>query len=88
MSPYSQAVKTAQEKMMMTSKKDDYFTGGFDIMKKLVKKLRKDQKKKKALKQDFTIMKQVFEHPVPVKKNKKDSGSEPIEYAPDPPIAR
>jgi hypothetical protein len=38
---YNQAVKTAQEKLMM-SKEDGPFTGGFDIMERLVKKMRKN----------------------------------------------
>ncbi len=82
----AQAVRTAKEKKM-TSKEEGPFTGGFDIMERLVKKLRKDQKKKaQAPTQDFSVMKKLIKNPTPVKKN-KDS-MEPLEYAPDEPIAR
>ena len=38
-----QAVKTAKEKHLLSTNGDpDYFTGGFDIIKKLVKKQRKN----------------------------------------------
>ena len=84
MNIYSQAVKTAKEKMLSTNGDPDYMSGGFDIMKKLVKKLRKQQKKSQV--QDFTVMQKLVKKPTPIKKNK--SFMQPIEYAPDEPIIR
>jgi len=57
-----------------------YYTDGYNIMRKWQ---RKDTgrlfKKTVPIKEDFSIMRQIQEHPVPIKKEKKKSLMEPIE---------
>jgi hypothetical protein len=59
---YKMAVQAAMQK------EPEYFTGGFDIMKKLQQKLTGKPQSDEAQTGGFDIMKNVFKNPVPVKK--------------------
>lgn len=80
---YKSIVHNANEKKKAVE------TGGFDIMKKLVQKLRTTKPKSRKKEYEtggFDIMKKVYKHPVPIKKEKKKSLMEPIEVNPPKPV--
>ena len=84
-------MKKVYEKQRTTPKKKNqnkrYYTDGFDIMRKWQRQdTGQSFKKTQPIKEDFTIMKQIQEHPVPIKKDKKKSLMEPIEVDPPPPV--
>lgn len=76
-------MKQLVEKTRTKKKKNQnkqYYTDGYNIMRKWQRKdTGRPFKKTEPIKEDFSIMRQIQEHPVPIKKEKKKSLMEPIE---------
>jgi len=76
-------MKQVVEKTRTKKKKNQnkqYYTDGYNIMRKWQRKdTGRPFKKTVPIKEDFSIMRQIQEHPVSIKKEKKKSLMEPIE---------
>lgn len=80
-------VEKTRTKKKKTQNKQ-YYTDGYSILRKWQRKQtgRPFKETEPGIKEDFTVMRQIKEHPVPVKKEKKKSLMEPIEVNPPKPV--